>query len=60
VQQFLGHGGTHVELAGIVDTQAAVLAYADATFVMAVLALLCTPLVLFMRKPRATAPAAPP
>jgi DHA2 family multidrug resistance protein len=51
VQLFLHHGSP-AELAQIVGTQAAVLAYADATWVMALLAGICTPLVLLMRRPR--------
>ncbi|MBV8636881.1 MAG: DHA2 family efflux MFS transporter permease subunit [Candidatus Eremiobacteraeota bacterium] len=60
VHQFFGHGGSTIQLNGIVNTQAAVLAYADATVVMAVIALLCLPLVLLMRKPAATAVTASP
>jgi MFS transporter, DHA2 family, multidrug resistance protein len=52
VHQFFTLGGTAIELDGIVNTQAAILAFADATFVMALIALFCTPLVLFMRKPK--------
>jgi MFS transporter, DHA2 family, multidrug resistance protein len=59
VQQFLAHGGSPILLSQIVNGQAAVLAYADATFVMALLALGCAPLVLFMRKPKHVQGAAP-
>jgi MFS transporter, DHA2 family, multidrug resistance protein len=51
VEQFLQRGGTLVELANIVRSQSAVLAFADATYVMALVALLCVPLVLVMRRP---------
>ncbi|MDQ2908132.1 MAG: DHA2 family efflux MFS transporter permease subunit [Candidatus Eremiobacteraeota bacterium] len=58
VQQYLQHGSV-AGLAGIVNLQAAILAYADATFVIAVVAALFMPLVFFMRKPkkRGAAPA---
>ncbi|HMD02544.1 MAG TPA: DHA2 family efflux MFS transporter permease subunit [Candidatus Baltobacteraceae bacterium] len=52
VQQFLQQGGSTAALAGIVDSQAAILAFADATFVIALVAAVCTPLVFLMRKPR--------
>jgi DHA2 family multidrug resistance protein len=52
IQQFLQHGGTLTQLSNIVRSQSAVLAFADATFVMALVALFCTPLVLMMRRPR--------
>jgi MFS transporter, DHA2 family, multidrug resistance protein len=52
VQQFLSHGGTLAQLSQIVGSQSAVLAYADATYVLALLALLCAPLVLIMRRPQ--------
>jgi MFS transporter, DHA2 family, multidrug resistance protein len=51
VEQFLQHGGTIVELSNIVRSQSAVLAFADATYVMALVALFCSPLVLIMRRP---------
>jgi MFS transporter, DHA2 family, multidrug resistance protein len=54
VQQFFAHGGTGAQLAQQVNNQAAVLAYADATWVMMMIALLCMPLVLLMRKPKQT------
>jgi len=50
VQAFLQHGGTVGQLAGLVNSQAAILAYADATMVIAVVCILCSPLVLFMRR----------
>jgi DHA2 family multidrug resistance protein len=52
VQQFLQHGGTAQQLSGLVNDQAAILAFADATYVIAAVALLCTPLVFLMRKPK--------
>ncbi|HTU70486.1 MAG TPA: DHA2 family efflux MFS transporter permease subunit [Candidatus Baltobacteraceae bacterium] len=55
VALFLQHGGTTGELARLVNAQAAILAYADATMVIALVCLLCTPLVLFMRRRRAIA-----
>jgi MFS transporter, DHA2 family, multidrug resistance protein len=58
VHAFLQHGGTTQQLAGLVNGQAAILAYADATMVIAVVCALCTPLVLFMRRrPPSGAPA---
>ncbi len=51
VQQFLHHGGTIDALSGLVTSQAAILAYADATWATAVLAFVSIPLVLLMRKP---------
>ncbi len=56
VRNFL-HGGTVDQLSGIIYTQAAVLSYADATLAIAVLCLLCAPLVLLMRKPASGATA---
>ena len=55
IERFLHAGGTMHLLAMQIDAQASVLAYADATYVMMLIALLCTPLVLLMRKPRAAA-----
>lgn len=43
--------GTVAQLAGIVNGQAAILAYADATFAIGILAFVFMPLVFFMRKP---------
>lgn len=62
VQAFLQHGGSIGQLAGLVNSQAAILAYADATMVIAVVCVLCSPLVLFMRRrrPAATPAGAPP
>jgi len=54
VHLFLQHGGTTGQLAELVNAQAAILAYADATMVIAVVCVLCTPLVLFMRRRRQT------
>ena len=52
VQLFLQRGGSLPELAGIVNGQAAILAYADATFVIAIVALCFTPFVFLMRRPK--------
>ena len=51
VQHFFQQGGTAAQLSGIVNGQASILAFADATFVIALVALLFTPLVFLMRKP---------
>jgi hypothetical protein len=51
VYQFLQHGSL-AQLAQLVRSQAQILAYADATKAIALLSLVCIPLVLFMRKPR--------
>jgi MFS transporter, DHA2 family, multidrug resistance protein len=51
VQQYFAHGGSTARLSAIVNGQAAILAFADATFVIALVALLFTPLVFLMRKP---------
>lgn len=56
VRAFLSHHGTLGQLGEIVNGQAAILAYADATMAIAVICLFCTPLVLFMRKPRGAQP----
>ncbi len=48
VQHFLQHG-TAAHLAGLVNARAAILAYADATFAIAALALVSIPLVFLMR-----------
>ncbi|HTJ28580.1 MAG TPA: DHA2 family efflux MFS transporter permease subunit [Candidatus Limnocylindria bacterium] len=52
VAKFLAQHGTLQQLASLVNDQALVLAYADATWVMMLIALVCTPLVLLMRKPK--------
>jgi MFS transporter, DHA2 family, multidrug resistance protein len=41
------------QLAHLVDVQSTVLSYADASYLIAVLGVLCIPLVLLLRKPRA-------
>lgn len=51
VTLFLTHGSL-AQLSQLITTQAAILAYADATWVMALTAAVCTPLVLLMRRPR--------
>jgi DHA2 family multidrug resistance protein len=40
-------------LSGAVNGQALILAYADATFAIAIVCVLCAPLIFFMRKPKA-------
>jgi DHA2 family multidrug resistance protein len=59
VALFLQHGGSTAQLAELVNRQAAILAYADATMVIAVVCILCTPLVLFMRRRSGAASAGP-
>ncbi len=54
VQRFLAQGSL-AQLSQIVNVQAAVLAYADATFAIALVAAACAPLILLMRKPKAPA-----
>jgi DHA2 family multidrug resistance protein len=51
--QYLAHGGTLAQLTQIVNTQALVLSYADVNYALMGIALLCIPLVFFMRKPKA-------
>ena len=58
VQQFLAHGGSAAQLDGLVAQQSTILSYADATFLVAIVAAACTPLVLLLRKPKG--PVAPP
>jgi MFS transporter, DHA2 family, multidrug resistance protein len=52
VHQFFAQGGSVLQLWATIRSQSAVLAFADATYVMMLLALVSTPLVLVMRKPR--------
>ncbi len=54
VQEFLQHG-TIAQLTRAVDLQAVILAYADATLAIAVVCVVCAPLIFFMRKPKAPA-----
>ncbi len=54
VHDFLRHGTTS-QLAGFVNEQAVILAYADATLAIAIVCVLCAPLIFFMRKPKAPA-----
>ena len=51
VTQFLRHSSTS-QLAFIMRVQAEILSYADATVAIAILAIICVPLVFFMRKPQ--------
>jgi len=48
---FLQHG-TLAQLARQIDVQALILSYADATLAIAVVCILCAPLIFFMRKPK--------
>jgi DHA2 family multidrug resistance protein len=50
--QFLTQGGTLAQLSQLVNTQALVLAFADATYAMMLIAFLCIPLVFLMRRPK--------
>jgi DHA2 family multidrug resistance protein len=50
VRLFL-HGQTPGDLSNLVNAQAAIFAYADATRAIALICLVCSPLVLLMRKP---------
>ncbi len=52
VHQFLQHGSTS-GLSQLVNVQAIILSYADATLAIAIIAVLCAPLIFFMRKPKA-------
>jgi DHA2 family multidrug resistance protein len=45
--------GTTTQLSRLIDTQSTVLSYADATYLIGLLAVLCIPLVLLLRRPRA-------
>jgi hypothetical protein len=58
VQHFLAGSGGLQQLSAIVGREAASLAYADATWAIALVAAICTPLVFLMRKPRPMRPAA--
>jgi DHA2 family multidrug resistance protein len=49
VRTFLRHG-TVAQLSGVVNDQAAILSYADATLTIALISIVCVPLVLLMRK----------
>ena len=51
VAQFL-HTNSVGALAGLVDGQALVLAYADATLAISIVCVCCAPLIFFMRKPK--------
>jgi DHA2 family multidrug resistance protein len=52
VQHFLNGGGSLGQLSQIVNGQALIAAYADATMAIAFVCIACAPLVLFMRKPQ--------
>jgi DHA2 family multidrug resistance protein len=51
VQNFL-HVGSLGQLAQVIDVQALIASYADATLAIALMCIACAPLVLFMRKPQ--------
>jgi DHA2 family multidrug resistance protein len=50
--QVRGFAGTAAQLARLIDTQSIVLSYADATYLIGLLAIICIPLVFLLRKPR--------
>jgi DHA2 family multidrug resistance protein len=54
VRSFLRHG-TAAQLSGVVNDQAAILSYADATLTIALISIVCVPLVFLMRKKKAPA-----
>jgi len=54
VHDFLQHGSAG-QLADIVNGQAVILSYADATLAIAIVCIVCAPLIFFMRKPKAPA-----
>jgi DHA2 family multidrug resistance protein len=54
VHQFLGDNSI-AALSSIVNGQALILAYADATGAISIVCILCAPLIFFMRKPKAPA-----
>jgi MFS transporter, DHA2 family, multidrug resistance protein len=59
VMEFFQQHGTAIQLSQLVNAQAAILAYQDATYIIALVCLLCTPLVLLVRRPRSAAQTAP-
>jgi DHA2 family multidrug resistance protein len=50
--------GTTAQLAHLIDVQSVVISYADATYLVGILCVLCLPLVFLLRRPRATRRAA--
>jgi DHA2 family multidrug resistance protein len=52
VQQVLAGGGSVAGLANTVNQQASILAYSDATYAIAVIAVCFAPLIFLMRKPK--------
>jgi MFS transporter, DHA2 family, multidrug resistance protein len=46
-----GFAGTAGQLAHLIDTQSIILSYADATYLIGILGVLCLPLVFLLRKP---------
>ena len=49
-----GFVGTTAQLAHLIDTQSTVLSYADATYLIGLLGVLCLPLVFLLRRPRSS------
>jgi DHA2 family multidrug resistance protein len=54
VHDFLQRGSA-AQLGALVNGQAVILAYADATLAIALVCIVCAPLIFFMRKPKAPA-----
>jgi DHA2 family multidrug resistance protein len=50
-----GFLGTTAQLANLITTQSTVLSYADATYFIGILSVLCIPLVLLLRRPKTVA-----
>lgn len=59
VQHFFAQGGHLQQLSAIITRQAEILAYADATWAIGAIAIICTPLVFLMRKPKLARSSAP-
>ncbi len=55
ISQYLSGGGSVGGLSGLVNLQSAIISYQDATLFIAFIALIFTPLVFLMRKPKAPA-----
>jgi MFS transporter, DHA2 family, multidrug resistance protein len=50
---FRDFAGTTAQLAHLIDVQSTVISYADATYLVGILCVLCLPLVFLLRRPRA-------
>jgi MFS transporter, DHA2 family, multidrug resistance protein len=50
--QIHGFAGTTAQLARLIDTQSVILSFADATYLIGLLAIVCIPLVLLLRRPQ--------